>query len=425
MADDAQFDPLAGIMTPQMLQLQRQQQLQAAMAAANAPQVRGIQAAAKATGLTLGNAIGQMSGGGTTDLASRIAQQNQNILMDQGPQGPSQQVQGGAGAPDASQGPAGAAPADPYEAQAQQYMAKAKQFHDAGQFDTANKFVQAAYITRKQGADMAKSAAEAYKNRSQGDEAKANQNELKPVIGADGKPGFASIPKVGGAATAVTGAQGVPSVPMVSIDMKERQPFIDQFAKSMDAGATQVDNAQQTLATIHDMQKRVDAGMITGTGSDFNQAASTALQTSGFINPDPKLANTKAFASEALKVAMEMKQSGMRLTQNEITWFKQASAGDLSMTPESLKAMLSIMQKGQEGRFETYNRKADTIAKLAQTDAGYKQVAALYPRRELPKFDDATPPAAAPAPAASAAPQTATGPNGQKLVLKNGAWVPL
>src|SRR5437588_1504021 len=107
MADDAQFDPLAGILTPQQLQLMRIQQMQQAMAAANGPEVPGLQAAAKSAGLALGSGLG--SAGPDTSLAGRIAQQNQTILS--------------APPPDQGSGPA---PTDPYEARAQAYEQKAK-----------------------------------------------------------------------------------------------------------------------------------------------------------------------------------------------------------------------------------------------------------------------------------------------------------
>jgi hypothetical protein len=111
------------------------------------------------------------------------------------------------------------------------------------------------------------------------------------------------------------------------------------------------------------------------------------LQTAGFASTDPKVSNTRAFAAQGLKLALQMRASGMRVTQQEIQWFRQAAAGDTNVTPEALRSMLDVMQKGEEGKFTAYNNRAKTVATLAQKDSAYSPVAAMYPMKDVPQYN--------------------------------------
>lgn len=124
MADDAQFDPLAGIMTPGVLAGDRQKLFQNQLSQAG--QQDGWGYGARAAGLTLGNALGQM-GQGPQD---RTAAMNQQLLTQ-----PSEVQASG----------------DSYTDQAAKYDELAKRFLAAGNPQQASKFVQAGQIVRQEG----------------------------------------------------------------------------------------------------------------------------------------------------------------------------------------------------------------------------------------------------------------------------------
>lgn len=140
MADDAQFDPLAGIMTPGVLAGDRQKLFQNQMAQAG--QQDGWGYGARAAGLTLGNALGQMAPG----PQDRMAAQNQQLLTQ-----PSEVQSSG----------------DSYTDQAAKYDELAKRFLAAGNPQQASKFVQAGQIVRQEG------------QRSQAEAAKTQMEQAK------------------------------------------------------------------------------------------------------------------------------------------------------------------------------------------------------------------------------------------------------
>jgi hypothetical protein len=82
MPDDNQFDPLAGILTPQTLALQRQAQMQQMYQQAGNAR-NGQQFLARALGLTAAQGISGAMGPPNTAV-DQMAQQNQNILSSPG-----------------------------------------------------------------------------------------------------------------------------------------------------------------------------------------------------------------------------------------------------------------------------------------------------------------------------------------------------
>lgn len=375
MADDAQFDPLAGIITPQALQLQRMlQQQQALQQAANAPAVNGRSYyGTRAAGLTLGNAAAQATNGGNTPL-DNLARQNASILN--APSGQGQQ---------------GPASGDPMEDRARQYEQKAQAFAQAGQYDTAQKFVNAAQIVRKQAQDMVKTQAETYEAQGKGADAFGHlwstpQAGINPDTGKDAY--FQTGP--GGAIRWVAPAR--PQVPQAQVTINQEKPFLTNFASTLDKYKQGADTAVNGLQQLNDAQDKLENGnLILGTGAEARKDFGTFLTTLGFTGSKDAVANTNAFLAETRSMAIASRAQGFsRITNTDLAYLQKIAGGDESLTKDSIKKIFDIRRSIMEHNIDQYNKTRSTLADVAnnQKDPGQKQglqlASGLYPQVDKP-----------------------------------------
>jgi hypothetical protein len=165
MPDDNQFDPLAGILTPQTLALQRQAQMQQMYQQAGNAR-NGQQFLARALGLTAAQGISGAMGPPNTAV-DQMAQQNQNILSSV----PDTQSTG-----------------DSFEDRAAKLDALANRLTQAGQPQVAERFSTAAQIARGQGIRMKQQQA-----LTQQEQAKAGMLDAK---GAEDRAGISRNPLI-------------------------------------------------------------------------------------------------------------------------------------------------------------------------------------------------------------------------------------
>jgi len=189
MADDdfPNLDPLAGILTPQMLQLQRQAQMQQALAQASAQAPNGQQYGNRALGLTLGSSIGQaLSGRSPLD---QLAQQNQQILNS---------VPTPASNPAPPGVPGSAASPDMYMAYANYYQNLAQRFQAAGNSQAAAQMMTAAMAIRSRGQKAAALAAQTSQMQASAEDQAAKAEAAKAdaqYVVVDSSPGPDGLPR--------------------------------------------------------------------------------------------------------------------------------------------------------------------------------------------------------------------------------------
>jgi hypothetical protein len=393
MADDAQFDPLAGILTPQALQLMRAQAQQKMMMDAGAPGISGRDFGARVAGMSLGQGLAQFGqqaapqGGGQpgqpdqstggsppamspgNSVMDQVANQNQQIL----------------GQPSTAQ-PTG----NPFEDRAQWFEGKARAFMQAGNYQVAQQLFNNAQIVRKQGLDAGKTQADTYEALGKGQDSQAKV-WTEPKAGMNPATGqldyFQRNPLTN---ETRWGAQAPPQVPQASITMNTESPFVKQFADQLGTYSTQADSAANSLGLIKDMRNKLASGVITGSGADQRTAIGNALTTLGYKGSEDAVANTQAYTQEALAMALQNRPVGQRLTQTEWNALKGMAAGDNNDIQAGLEATLKVRQMIAEQSIQNYNKQAAVVGTLAKNSkspvdrASYSQIRTMYPDKDVP-----------------------------------------
>lgn len=182
------------------------------------------------------------------------------------------------------------------------------------------------------------------------------------------------------------------------------------LAKNVSDARKKAQDAVQSLRATQEATTLLDSGVITGFGADWKLGFGKALQQVGVnISPDA-IANTEAFAAtRAQEVGRIIKLfgAGTGLSDADREFATKAAAGQITMNETSIRRILDINARASQFIIDSYNQMIQPI------DAGNRPSLAV----------GAQPQAPSPPPQGE---MTATNPQtGQKIVLRNGQWVPM
>lgn len=384
MADatqDMQMDPLAGVLTPQALAMARFANLQAMQSQAG--QLPGAGYAARIAGIGAGTALANAGGPPNTPL-DRLAAQNQNILDST----PMSSV--GAGQPGQPQ-------ITPLEAQARVWDTRAAIFAKSGQAQASQAMTDKANQLRKLDVGIAKDQAEAFKFGAQGDEALGHLWST-PQEGINPDTGKLQYFQTGpGGAVRWQEAGGKPQVPAAQITLHEAQPFIQNYAKTLNTYYEGAMKAQQGLQQLAQGRKLLDSGnLVLGTGAEARLKGDTLLASMGFKSADPKVSATQAFISTTNEMALNSRTSGFsRITNFDLDFLKSINAAKPEdLTPQSVARVFDIRQKVMEGQIAEYNntlKNAQNTAQnfqTAETRDAFALATSLYKPVDVPDSGD-------------------------------------
>lgn len=391
---DMNMEPLAGVLTPQTLAMARLAQFQQAQAQAG--QLQGRDYAARIAGLGAGQMLSTAGGPPNTPL-DRLAQSNQDVLnatpMPTGGEG-----SGGFTTMD-SQGnitPAQQSTVSPLEAQAQVWDMRAKMFAARGQAQAAQAMTDKANALRKLDAGIQKDQAEKFKFASQGEEAQGHLwSTPTPGINPEGKRDTFQVGP--GGVVRWTGATPQPQVPTASITLKEAQPFIQNYAKTLDTYFQGANKATLGLTQLANARNLLDSGnLVLGTGADARLKLDTLLATAGIKSADPKVSNTQAFISATNEMALNSRTSGFsRITNFDLDFLKSINAAKPEdLTPQAVARVFDIRQKVMEGQINQYNNTLQAARNTAAsatdpaTRDAFNLATSIYTPQAIPNSGD-------------------------------------
>jgi len=166
-------------------------------------------------------------------------------------------------------------------------------------------------------------------------------------------------------------------------------------------------DAATTIETNKEARRLLDSGVITGFGADRVTALSklgNALKLSGRSTQET-VANTESYlATTAGNVGRMIKQfgSGTGLSDADREYAAQMAAGRVTLDETSIRRILDINDRASLNIINRHNQRVSGIAPGATLTPLTVPVPTPY-----------TPPL-----------PTATGPKGEKLILRDGQWVP-
>ena len=164
------------------------------------------------------------------------------------------------------------------------------------------------------------------------------------------------LEEVGGAGQTINVGGGEPS------------PFEKQFGKAQaDALIKQQQAAQgavQSLQAAKEADKLLNDGMVTGFGGDWIVGFGKALQKAGFDVGGEAIDNSQAFgALMAQQVAQIIKQfgAGTGLSDKDREFAQKAAAGDINMTENAIRRIISLNRKASENTINRFNERVKRI----------------------------------------------------------------
>lgn len=185
--------------------------------------------------------------------------------------------------------------------------------------------------------------------------------------------------------------------------------------------------AVQEVNSIHQVRQLLDAGAFTGTGADAQAAGSRMAQALGIDWGADKQANTAALQSAVGNRVLSLVKNlgaGAGISNADREYASKIAGGDVSVGEPAMRKILDIGERAARANIKTHDTEAARIKKLPGVSQLGDDYFALPNAPTYDEWSKANPMPHAAAPAAPAQGEiTATGPGGQKAVLRNGQWV--
>jgi hypothetical protein len=118
------------------------------------------------------------------------------------------------------------------------------------------------------------------------------------------------------------------------------------------------------LASLREARKLVDAGGMFGAGADLRVGAAKVLSLLTGEPVDPKVVNTESFAgaiAPLVGATLKATSGTAQLSEGELRFAQKAAAGDINLDQQSIKRVLSILEKAMVNSATTHNRKLDAV----------------------------------------------------------------
>jgi hypothetical protein len=182
-------------------------------------------------------------------------------------------------------------------------------------------------------------------------------------------------------------------------------PGEDSFSRGMGTATveaiqtarTQAQSGLGTIQATRRIQDLLDSGVITGTGAELRLSLERGLATAGLID-GKRVTNTEQLLAEiSNNVLARTEQMKGVLTDRDIEFLKDAAAGRISLTPETIRRVSEISERGSMQLVENYNSMVGPLADMQNVPQAARNVFGLMnvPTRTPPQ-GQGKPPAPAP-----------------------------
>lgn len=197
-----------------------------------------------------------------------------------------------------------------------------------------------------------------------------------------------------------------------------------QIFDAMDTSATQARTTAAGLTGLREARNALQGGAITGAGANQVLGLQKIGAALGVANPD-KIVNTEVFRSAiAPQVASMLKNTvgTTNISNTDREFAEKAAGGNITLDEKSISRLLDIMERAGTAQLEGHQKRLEKVYPDAEKFARERALFGVDMPAPPPVVGPATPPAAVVAPPI----QTATNPQtGEKLMLKDGQWVPM
>jgi hypothetical protein len=172
-------------------------------------------------------------------------------------------------------------------------------------------------------------------------------------------------------------------------------PGEDSFSKGMGTATveaiqtarTQAQSGLGTIQATRRIQDLLDSGVITGTGAELRLSLERGLATAGLID-GKRVTNTEQLLAEiSNNVLARTEQMKGVLTDRDIEFLKDAAAGRISLTPETIRRVSEISERGSMQLVENYNSMVRPLADMQNVPQAARNVFGLMnvPTRPPPQ----------------------------------------
>jgi hypothetical protein len=168
-------------------------------------------------------------------------------------------------------------------------------------------------------------------------------------------------------------------------------------AEAIQTARTQAQSGLGTIQATRRIQDLLDSGVITGTGAELRLSLERGLATAGLID-GKRVTNTEQLLAEiSNNVLARTEQMKGVLTDRDIEFLKDAAAGRISLTPETIRRVSEISERGSMQLVENYNSMVRPLADMQNVPQAARNVFGLMnvPTRTPPQGQGG-PPAPAP-----------------------------
>jgi hypothetical protein len=181
--------------------------------------------------------------------------------------------------------------------------------------------------------------------------------------------------------------------------------------KEMKTSQSAAKQAQQGLEASNAAMKAFDKGAISGFGANQRLDVAKLFTALGLVDKGDRIANTETFrnAMQPVVAAILHQTSGTsQLSEGELAFAKAASAGNITLDPQSIRQLMTIIDKRSREVIADHQEKMDAVFGKGNAAAN-----ALY-GVPMPVLSQKA--------SGVAEGATATGPNGAKMIVRDGYW---
>jgi hypothetical protein len=184
--------------------------------------------------------------------------------------------------------------------------------------------------------------------------------------------GFKPAEKTPATSVNVDLSGGAKSELFKTVGRKAGEQLVEKHQKASDA--------VRALQTTNEAQKLLDAGMITGFGSNFLTSFGSALNKAGISYNEDPVANTQAYGAVMAKQVAEIIKAfgaGTGLSDADREFAIKAAGGDVTMNEAAIRKIMEINNKASMEAIKTYNTAREFLG---------EDIMGVLPEVQIPEF---------------------------------------
>ncbi|HEX3412887.1 MAG TPA: hypothetical protein VHT00_14300 [Stellaceae bacterium] len=146
----------------------------------------------------------------------------------------------------------------------------------------------------------------------------------------------------------------------------------DEVFKQLNASKANAMSAAKSLAGAQAAMDAFDKGIITGTGANQKLDVAKLFTSLGIVDKHSLIANTETFRSAMQPVVANILHSTSgtsQLSEGELRFAQRASAGDITLDPQSIRALMTIINKSSRAMVDEHTKNLEAMFGTGDTAA--------------------------------------------------------